>query len=719
MPSASPLSLLRRLPAPLLNGLGIGAGLLLCTGVIAPLWGLPAAVAASSGYGAVGVADTVVTARSKPAAMLPAIAGSLLVSLLVALTHGHAVAEALTVLAVTFGALLWTAWGKRGMPLSFVMILSLIFQMAAFREVPMDRVAALSHLGWVAAGAAFMGLWAQLCAVALARRYRTLALAESLHNLSRLIRTQARWTRDRAEPDARTSSQQDLLSLIRQQAALTDVFQSARDLLYDGATHDASARRRREIDTLIHVVNLRDVVLACQLDIDQLPTSPSTRTALLRLAHFLNWHADRVADLALAVRLGEPAPPAPQAPTLLAPEDSRALQSLARRAGHLHEHGQALRRAAEGTAPGPHPEAPLLTSLVSPVSWSLPVLRRQLHLGAPTLRYALRATLAMACALWLSHHLPWRSHPHWLLLTVAVVMRGSLEQTLARRDARVIGTLLGCAVASLLLSLPLGMAARFAVLALSMALAHAYVLRDYRITTTAAAVMALLQAKMFATGPHAVWLDAAERLADTLIGAGLAWGFSYVLPSWERAQLPALTHRLQQALRRYAHHVLHWQQGSALAPERTHARREVYDAIWMLAQALQRTVREPAYAGSRSPHLEALLIRSHRLISQLAVVRIVLTHRQGDLHGPTATSAIERTEAALCAWLSDDPAERQHRAPAPLAAATPHQDDGVLVSHALPEPQGDPTPWLLRRLTQIEAEAAAWADAADGVARTR
>ena len=115
-------------------------------GVIAPLWGLPAAVAASSGYGAVGVADTVVTARSKPAAMLPAIAGSLLVSLLVALTHGHAVAEALTVLAVTFGALLWTAWGKRGMPLSFVMILSLIFQMAAFREVPMDRVAALSHL---------------------------------------------------------------------------------------------------------------------------------------------------------------------------------------------------------------------------------------------------------------------------------------------------------------------------------------------------------------------------------------------------------------------------------------------------------------------------------------------------------------------------------------------------------------------------------------------
>lgn len=705
------------LSAPLLNGLGIGAGLLLCTGVIAPLWGLPAAIAASSGYGAVGVADTVTTPASKPAAMLPAVVGAVLVAGLVALTHGHAVAEATTVLLVTFSALLWTAWGKRGMPQSFVMILSLIFQMAAFREVPMDRSAALAHLAWVGVGAVGMGLWAELTAVVLAARYRTLALADSLQNLSELIRTQARWTRDRAEPDASATSQQDLLSLIRQQAALADVFQSARDLLYDRATEARDPRRRCEIDGLIHVVNLRDVVLACQLDIDQLPTSPSTRTALLRLAHFLTWHADRVAAMAHSVRFNAPMPAMAPAPRVLAPEDSRALQSLARRAAHLHDHCNALSAALQGQTPGPHPEAALLASLVSPATWSVAVLRRQLHLRAPTLRYALRATLAMACAVWLSHHLPWHSHPHWLLLTVAVVMRGSLEQTLARRDARVVGTLAGCALASALLWLPLGMPARFVLLALSMALAHAYVVRDYRITTTAAAVMALLQAKMFATGVHPVWLDAAERLADTLIGAALAWGFSYVLPSWERGQLPALIQRLQQALNRYAHHVLHWQEGAALAPERTHARREVYDAIWLLAQALQRTVREPAYAGSRTPHLEALLIRSHRLISQLAVVRIVLMHRQPDLHGPTATQAIAHTDRALHAWLAVAPDVAPPAPPRPAPGALDPQDDAVLVSHALPEPQGDPTPWLLRRLAQIEAEAAAWADAARGVAR--
>ena len=42
--------------------------------------------------------------------------------------------------------------------------------------------------------------------------------------------------------------------------------------------------------------------------------------------------------------------------------------------------------------------------------------------------------------------LPWGSHPYWLVLSVAVVLRGNLGDTLARRNARVLGTMLGCLV---------------------------------------------------------------------------------------------------------------------------------------------------------------------------------------------------------------------------------------------------------------------------------
>ncbi len=708
---------LHRIPAPLLNGLTIGAGLLLLTAGLVPLGGVSAAIAASSGYGAASVADVVCPPRGKALSMLFAAFGVTLVTALVHLAHGQAWATAAVVLGVTFSALLWSAWGKRGLPQSFAMILTLIFQMAAARAGSTEPAAQIAHVGWVAVGALAMGAWAVLTNRWLAPRFRVLALADSLHNLSRMVRTQAAWTRDRATPDASRSAQRDLLTLIRQQAALADVFQSARDLIYDGASETDDPQRRRQVDTLIHVINLRDVILACQLDVDELKPEPATRSALLKVAGFLSWQADQVQTWSACLRQGLPVPDGLAPPVLLAPDDDRRLQSLARRAHHLRVHGEALRTAMLGTLPGPHPEAEGLRSLISPTGWSLAPLRRQLNWRAPTLRYALRATLAMACALALSGVLPWHSHPHWLLLTVAVVMRGNLEQTLARRDARIVGTIAGCALGFALLATHPDLAVRFAVLALSMAIAHAYVVRDYRVTTTAAAVMALVQANLFAASAHPVWQDAAERLADTLIGAAIAWGFSYVLPAWEKGQLPGLVRHLRHAMGRYGHHVLQWQEGASPMAERTQTRREVYDAIWLLAQALQRTAREPGYAGSWSPQLEALLIRSHRLIGLLAVVRIVIIHRREDLHTPTAMAVVQAGRDSLRASLADEASGPGWGDTATRATTPDALDSGSMQS--LPAPHGDPTPWLAHRLTQIGQEARAWAQAAHDIEQRR
>ncbi|MET2736284.1 FUSC family protein, partial [Staphylococcus epidermidis] len=78
---------------------------------------------------------------------------------------------------------------------------------------------------------------------------------------------------------------------------------------------------------------------------------------------------------------------------------------------------------------------------------------------------------------------------------------------------------------------------------------HAYVNRRYRVAATAATLMALLQPLMLAPGSDPA---VGERLADTLIGAALAWLFSFVLPSWERAALPRLAGQLRAALARHA-----------------------------------------------------------------------------------------------------------------------------------------------------------------------
>src|SRR5690606_36278759 len=114
--------------------------------------------------------------------------------------------------------------------------------------------------------------------------------------------------------------------------------------------------------------------------------------------------------------------------------------------------------------------------------------------------------------------LPWSAHPQWLVLGVAVVLRGSLDQTLARRRPRLVGTVIGCLLVLGFANLqsPALMTAIFLV---ATGVAHAFALRRYLITAVAATLMALLQAHL---ADPAAGFAIAERLADTVLGAALA-----------------------------------------------------------------------------------------------------------------------------------------------------------------------------------------------------
>ncbi|RZK99036.1 MAG: hypothetical protein EOP36_20455, partial [Rubrivivax sp.] len=703
------------LPAPLLNGASVGMGLALITAMVASHGGMPAAVAASSGAAAASVADTVSTPRAKTAQMVPAVIGSVLVAALVALTHAQLWALTACVLLVSFTGVMWNAWGKRGGPQTFAMILSLVFQMAAYAGHPMDTQATWQHLAWVTVGALSLALWSHLTALVLAGRYRTLALVDSLNALAKLMRTQAAWTtsvgpQPAGQPAAPAAS---LLPMVRQQAAIADVFQSARDLLYSQAAKaPAGSRTLRLTSALFHIVNLRDVVLACQLDLDSLPANLHAQRSLQALAQILVHQADQMDGLALALRNNTRLPQPEPLPDTPWPEHDARLISLGRRAQHMVQLGRDISDSlARSSQPLPMDPAVLLT-LVSPTDWTLAPLRAQLNWQSPVLRHALRATIAMGCADALAHWLPWTSHPHWLLMTVAVVMRGNLEQTLARRDARIFGTLVGCVLASALLWLDPGAGWLFAVLAVSLSLAHGYALRDYRVTAASGALLALLQAHLFTPSHHPALFVAGERLADTLIGAGLAWAFSYVLPSWEQGRLPDLVRRLLSAQAHYAHHVLRWHQSHPQSTRRSHARREVYDVLWLLAQALERMKKEPRHVRIRDTELDTVLIRSHRLISHLAGIKGLLTLRQDELDPAQIQPALQRTEQALQTLLTQPDASGTLSPTTEATAQTTTSPDTLL---ELPAAHAAPGPWLLHRLAQTVDEARALAQAAKSV----
>ena len=131
-----------------------------------------------------------------------------------------------------------------------------------------------------------------------------------------------------------------------------------------------------------------------------------------------------------------------------------------------------------------------------------------------------------------------------------------------------------------------------------MGIAHSFITARYPVTAAAASVMALMQAHMVA--PEARELGVFERIADTILGAALEWGFSYVWPWWERRGIDKLNDRVLKSLRALTSEVMRLPDPAQPDLKLRLARREVYEAVGAIASAAQRTGAEPSRrAGCR------------------------------------------------------------------------------------------------------------------------
>ena len=192
-----------------------------------------------------------------------------------------------------------------------------------------------------------------------------------------------------------------------------------------------------------------------------------------------------------------------------------------------------------------------------------------------------------------------------------------------------------------------------------------------------------------------------ERLADTLIGAGLAWAFCFVLPSWERRSLLRLSQQLRIALARHAGNVLQWAPSPGVQLAQRLSRQQAYAALAALAGVGQRTRAEPERVRLPDAHIEALLSHAYRLMALLGAVQQLLTRRANRLEPAAAQEALQQAQLELLRQLDDLPSVIE-----PLPIDSDAADDW-------PEHRDDQslTPWLQRRLRLCVREAG-WLKAA-------
>lgn len=675
---------LAQLPAHGLNGIGVALGVLLVQLLAAALGGAEAALLASGGAIYASLADTPnPPARTWRRVALAAAVG-LVSSVLVTALRSHPVALGLLVASLGFGGSMLLAWGVRAGPISFVPVLAIVFTMAG--PVPQQWQVQLVHALWTAAGGLVYLGWAVLAARALQPRYRALALAAALDATAALLRSRAALLAAGTREAVGALPLQDWM---QRQVALDERLQPARDLLFPAA---AQADAQRQIAVLLHAIALRDTLLGSELDLELLGDDVPAERLRQALAARIAATADTLAGLAQAVQWNRPMVAAPAADAGLAvvlaafahdPRRSALAAALGERAQHIADDLAWMLDAWHGRAAATPLTAAELQFFVSPEGWPLAALAPHRRLASPILRHAIRSAVALASAYFLALALPWAAHPHWLVLSVAVVLRGNLEQTLARRDARVAGTVLGCLL--VLLFAWLGQTwLSGAVFLLAVGVAHAFVNVRYLVTATAATMMALLQAHM---AHPAAGFAIGERLADTVLGAALAWAFCYVLPAWERRGLARLVARVQEAARVLAAEALRWPQPQHTDLALRLARREFYEAMGAIAASAQRSRAEPTQVQLPLPAMATLLTRSHVLLAQLSAVRTLLERRHARLDAQAARDALAAAAAHVDAVLGGTG-----------QAATEMPADAGLRWPGLQAPL---LPWLQRRLQLV------------------
>ncbi len=202
-----------------------------------------------------------------------------------------------------------------------------------------------------------------------------------------------------------------------------------------------------------------------------------------------------------------------------------------------------------------------------------------------------------------------------MLLTISVILRAGYGLTRQRRDDRVIGTLIGCVIASVAVAYSPAWGL-LVVQAIGLAVAHGFARLNYRIASTGASMMALVSLHLAEPNFPSPML---ARLTDTLIGAAIAHLFSYVLPNWEISEAPKIARRLKDRAAAFADIALRPD-----APDQDYrlARKDFMEALAALSDSAARMGGEPRAARRGLDEMSAMVVAASVAAAHVSAARL-------------------------------------------------------------------------------------------------
>lgn len=248
--------------------------------------------------------------------------------------------------------------------------------------------------------------------------------------------------------------------------------------------------------------------------------------------------------------------------------------------------------------------------------YSYKILLENFTLKSPIFKHSLRLVVTVLAGYAIGSIFSLQ-HAYWILLTIIVIMRPGYVLTKDRSRQRIVGTLIGGAIAGGIVLLTDNQTVYIAITFITMTLSFTFIQQNYKASATFITLTIIFVYAMLS--PDAITIIK-FRMIDTLIGAGLASITNLVLwPAWESQNI---TNLIQQAVltnKKYLEEVknLYHDKATVKTPYKI-SRKHAFIAIGNLHAGFQRMTQEPKWKQQNLNKLYEIVVTQNTLLSATA-----------------------------------------------------------------------------------------------------
>jgi uncharacterized membrane protein YccC len=557
----------------------------------------------------------------------------------------------LAVIGQCFGYSMLSVYGKKGGQIGFACLLLMTVTMHEALSTDQVWLHTLTSLG----GGLFYTIFSYSLSRAMNLREKEQALSVALFATSDYVAQRADMYNIDHDLD------ESYRKLIASQSNMTDKQQAARDMVLRGLTGKITPDQPKRMmlwNLFVDTIEILDTLVATRTDYSLLRTKLADSDILIFMRDALykmSIDLDRVALAIARERIATPRNSVKAELRALEFEiDQMERNGYARQEPdvyhlcveilrRLRHSANTVQRMINLTDMSKNNEAiqptvldQSLSQFLSREKYRVGMITSNLRLDSPICRYALRVTLAAACAMALWNLVPALApQGYWILLTVLIIMKPGFALTRQRNGWRLFGTLMGCVVALGALYSTDNNTWLFGAMVLSIIIGGSLLQINYMMASVFN-TNAVLLAFHF-VDPSATTIIS-DRAIDTLIGSVISFACSYFLPWWEAQFMPSLSRAALNANREYLRAGLHYVdtlQANKKDPLNSDihradvawrlARKNVYVALGNFAEAFYRMMLEPRTRQWHVVEFNNLMIQTHMLASQINAVMHVLT----------------------------------------------------------------------------------------------